>query len=93
MVAKLIVTNPDKRLHIHQLKKHPFFSAGKGIDWKAVTEAKLRMPVVNHRPINHSKLPFSYNDSDDDEADYGRGNNSYSDGDEGQGGRHSFKME
>lgn len=48
MLQKLIRVDPDQRHQIKHLKKHPCF---KGIDWKQVTEGKLKMPPPLLRPI------------------------------------------
>ncbi|CDW78002.1 protein kinase domain containing protein [Stylonychia lemnae] len=66
MVQRLIVTNPEGRLSIRQLKKHPFF---KSIDWKMVSEFKQKMPKPYIRPIEKSNLPMDANDSDEEEED------------------------
>jgi|APCry1669189034_1035192.scaffolds.fasta_scaffold288038_2 hypothetical protein len=70
LISKLIVTNPDKRLPLKYIKRHPFFTSCKPpIDFALVSEGKLRMPNISHRPIIKSKLPFNYNGDSDDEGE------------------------
>lgn len=68
MLSKLILVNPEQRISIKSLKKHSFF---KGIDWKQVTEGKLKMPAPLMRPVTKSPLPMSIDcDSDEEENQY-----------------------
>ena len=70
MLQRLILCNPDNRLTIKQIKKHPFF---KSVDWKQVAEGKLKMPFLELRPVSKSKLPFNFNDDfSEDGSEYDR---------------------
>lgn len=66
MISKLILVNPVQRISIKSLKKHPFF---KSVDWKQVSEGKLKMPNPYLRPINKSPLPMAVDSDYEDEQD------------------------
>jgi len=62
MLCKLIVADPQNRLGITRLKKHPFFSK---IDWKAASEGKLSPPKPELRPVSQSYMAVEDWDSMD----------------------------
>ncbi len=74
LISKLIVTNPEKRLSLKNIKKHQFFNprvpGGVPMDWKVVSEGKLKMPHIIQRQIIKSKLPFAF-ESDEEDDEYG----------------------
>jgi serine/threonine protein kinase len=82
LISKLIISNPEKRLTIAKVKRHPFFNTkASTIDWKGVSEGLLKMPHINPRPIVKSDLPFKYGeDSDDGDDDYYKRDNQSSEG-------------
>ena len=78
MISKLILTNPEGRLTLKQIKRHSFFAK---IDWKTTEDCKLTMPPPHIRPVQKSLIPLSY-DTDEEDED-GMGFNGAYDADEG----------
>eukprot|EP00347_Sterkiella_histriomuscorum_P010575 403375751 len=74
LLQRLIVANPEQRLPLKHIKKHPFF---KSVDWKQIEDGKLKMPVPVLRPVEKAKIPFNYYDSfDEDDEDFMQQNKS-----------------
>ncbi len=65
LIQKLIVGEPEKRLTLQKIRRHPWFTPE--VEWDKVQDGLLKMPKVTLRKIVKSDLPYNFNDDSEDD--------------------------
>ena len=60
LIKKILVTNPDKRISIKEIKKHPFFLKGKAIFYQTFSFKKLPKYTLDYDNINYNNIENKY---------------------------------
>ena len=59
LIKKILVTNPDKRISIKEIKKHPFFLKGKAIFYQTFSFKKLPKYTLDYDNSNYNNIEYN----------------------------------